>query len=93
VRVGQSVELRARAYPETTFTGRVTAIGQAAVEDPLGPGLRIVKVTTEIDNPGRLLKGDMTGTAKVVCGERRVIELMTRRLARYFRVEVWSWWW
>jgi multidrug resistance efflux pump len=94
VRVGQPVELRARAYPETTLAGRVTAIAAAAVEtDTQGPGLKFVKVTTEIDNPGRLLKADMTGTAKILCGERRIIELMTRRLARYVRVEVWSWWW
>jgi multidrug resistance efflux pump len=93
VRAGQPVEVRARAYPETTFTGRVTAIGAAAVEETQGGGLKILKVTTEIDNPGHLLKGDMSGTAKIVCGERRIVDLMTRRLARYVRVEVWSWWW
>ena len=93
VKVGQPVELRARAYPERTFAGRVTAVAPAAVEETQGGGLKIVKVTTEIDNPGQLLKADMTGTTKIVCGERRIIELLTRRLARYLRVEVWSWWW
>jgi hypothetical protein len=34
----------------------------------------------------------MTGTAKIYCGERRTAALMTRRLARSFRVEFWSWW-
>ena len=28
----------------------------------------------------------------VCCGERRVFDIMTRRLARYIRVEFWSWW-
>ncbi len=93
VQVGQPVELRARAYPERTFTGRVTAIAWAAVEETPAPGVKIVKVTTEIENPGRLLKSDTTGTAKILCGERRIVDLMTRRLARYLRVEVWSWWW
>ena len=43
-------------------------------------------------NPSLLLKSQMTGTAKIYCGERRVADLMTRRLARFFRVEFWSWW-
>ncbi len=39
-----------------------------------------------------LLKPQMTGTAKIHCGERRVIALLSRRLVRYLRVEFWSWW-
>jgi RND family efflux transporter MFP subunit len=93
VQVGQPVELRARAYPERTFTGRVTAIAPAAVDEAAGPGVKIVRVTSEIENPERRLRSDMTGTAKILCGERRIVDLMTRRLARYVRVEVWSWWW
>lgn len=27
-----------------------------------------------------------------LCGERRLIDLMTRRLVRYIRVEFWAWW-
>jgi hypothetical protein len=39
-----------------------------------------------------LLKPEMTGNAKVSCGSRRLVDLLTRRLARYIRVEFWSWW-
>jgi hypothetical protein len=30
--------------------------------------------------------------AKICCGQRRIIDLITRRLSRTFRVEFWSWW-
>lgn len=89
VKVGQQVVLKARAYPEETFYGRVTAIGAAAIREE---GRSVVTVTTEIENASRLLKAEMTGNAKVFCGKRRILDLMTRRIARYIRVEFWSWW-
>ncbi len=51
-----------------------------------------VLVTTEIDNSSLLLKAGMTGQAKIFCGERRIIDLIWRRVARIFKVEFWSWW-
>ena len=51
-----------------------------------------ILVTTEIDNGDGLLKPGMTGMAKICCGQRRIIDLITRRLSRTFRVEFWSWW-
>jgi hypothetical protein len=52
----------------------------------------MIRVMTEIDNRSRLLKPEMTGSAKIYCGTRRVFELAMRRIARYVRVEFWSWW-
>jgi hypothetical protein len=52
----------------------------------------MVRATTEIDNPDLLLKPEMTGNAKIYCGSRPIFELLTRRIARYIRVEFWSWW-
>ena len=49
-------------------------------------------VTTQIANDSLLLKPEMTGQAKVMCHPRRIVDLITRRLARTFKVEVWSWW-
>ena len=49
-------------------------------------------VTTQIDNHALLLKPEMTGQAKIFCGQRRMIDLVTRRLARTVKVEFWSWW-
>ena len=92
VRVGQSVLLKARALPGRTFSGTVTAIAPAVAAAEGQPWLKVVRVTTTLDNTDRLLKSEMTGTAKIVCGERPIVDLLTRRLSRYFRVEFWSWW-
>ncbi len=92
VKVGQAVVLKARAYPERTFSGTVTAIAPAAVaQEPAWAG-KVVRVSTEIDNSLFLLKPEMTGNAKIFCGNRRIFDIVTRRLARYVRVEFWSWW-
>jgi multidrug resistance efflux pump len=93
VRLGQYVVLKARAFPEKSFTGTVTAIAPVATKEE-GESWRgkMVRVTTAIDNPDLLLKPDTTGNAKIYCGERRLVDLVTRRLVRYLRVEFWSWW-
>jgi len=107
VRVGQEVVLRARAHPDQAFHGTVTYIATTA-QGGSGPGQpgasspapsanpvaanRTVFVTTEIDNRSLLLKPEMTGQAKIYCGPRRVLDLLTRRLLRTLKVEVWSWW-
>jgi putative peptide zinc metalloprotease protein len=92
VQVGQTVLVKARAYPDKTFTSRITAVAPVAVEDPGGLEGRMIRVTAAIDNRSRLLKPEMTGTAKIYGGTGRVFELVTRRFARYVRVEFWSWW-
>jgi hypothetical protein len=95
VRVGQPVVLQARARPEASFVGRVTAI------DPEGGGARraVARVTTFVDDGARLREPAMTGEAKIYCGERRIVDLLTwqrigdfltRRLGRFLRGG--SWW-
>jgi multidrug resistance efflux pump len=91
VQVGQPVVVKARAFPERRFSGRVASIAPAAVKAEAWRG-QVLRVTTEIDNPDLLLKPEMTGNAKIICGKRPVFDLVTRRLARYIRVEFWSWW-
>lgn len=90
--VGQDVILKARAYPGETFLGNVTAIAPRAMASADGLGRQMIRVTTEIDNPGLLLKPDMTGNGKIQAGKRTIFALMTRRFVRYLRVEFWSWW-
>jgi multidrug resistance efflux pump len=102
VRVGQPVALRARAQPGVTFRGTVQAIAVAAqpatasaVSSSGGSSAttvaRRVLVTTLIDNRELLLRPEMTGQAKIVCGRQSVAGLIGRRLARTFKVEFWSW--
>ena len=81
--------------------GRVAAIAPVAVKEGEGRGARsVVGVTTVVDDADRVLTPEMTGNAKIYCGERRIVDLLTRRrivdvlthrLARFLRVEVWSW--
>jgi multidrug resistance efflux pump len=102
VRRGGRVVVRARAYPHLSFEGKVDSIAAATGgRDPSsdgGPGSplpnaeRTILVRTQIDNASLLLLPGMTGTAKISCGERQVFDLLTRRVARYLRVEFWSWW-
>ena len=108
VRPGQFVALKVRAFPEKVFAGKVAEIATTASGDAAsGAGSDISKiaapaeaakspntilVTTEIDNSDGHLKPGMSGMAKIYCGKRRIIDLITRRLSRTFRVEFWSWW-
>ncbi len=108
VQVGRSVFVKARAYPEQTFAGTVTAIattvnGNSGATTVSGAstvttaqstpeGERTVLVTTQLDNTSHLLKPEMTGKAKIYCGKRPIFDLITRRLARTVKVELWSWW-
>ena len=103
VKAGQIVALKVRAYPDMTFYGRVTSISTATIQSGSAPkeaapvsaeefSGKSIRVTTRIDNTSLLLKPGMTGNAKILCGQRRVIDLITRRIARTFKVEFWSWW-
>lgn len=92
VAVGQRVELKVRAFPGRTFEGEVTSIAPVVTVPEQQHAERSVTVSTRLANPDGLLKGKMTGTAKIRCGERRVLELLTRRLTSYLRVEFWSMW-
>ena len=92
VRVDQKTVLTARAYPQTRFEGKVGAIAPVATDPADARTERFVLVTTTLDNPSLLLKPEMTGQAKIYCGDQRLINLVTRRLERFIRVEFWSWW-
>jgi len=109
------LQLKARAHPDQTFRGTVTAIAtvaqinsssssgsifSSAGQTPSGTATfsranvnpKTVLVTTRIDNSALLLKPEMTGQAKILCGQKRIVDLMTRRLARTLKVEFWWWW-
>jgi multidrug resistance efflux pump len=72
-------------------TGQAQGTASAnSTRNPLAP--KTITVTTEIENPDFLLKPDMSGQGKVLCGERRLLDIVMRRIARTVRVEFWSWW-
>jgi multidrug resistance efflux pump len=107
VHVGQPVVIRARAYPDVEFRGEVSFIatsaqgssgartastGAASIPHAGNDEGRSMLVTTRMANPDRLLKPEMTGQAKILCGERRIVELIERRVKHTLKVEFWSWW-
>lgn len=92
IHLGQPVILKARAYPDRSFHGTVSAIAPTAMDDDSGLTRKVVRVSTTIANRELLLKPEMTGHAKINCGTRTLFELFTRRLTRYLKVEFWSLW-
>lgn len=93
VQIGQNVVLKARAFPTQNFSGKVTSIAPTATKkQEEGAGERHVLVYCSIENPALLLKAEMSGRAKIYCGQRRIIDLLSRRISRYLRIEFWSWW-
>ena len=76
----------------STAPSTTAATSPAITTTGSGGPTRTFVVTTQIDNHDLLLKPGMTGQGKIYAGERRIINLITRRLARTFKVEFWSWW-
>jgi cobalt-zinc-cadmium efflux system membrane fusion protein len=60
VRTGEQVHIQLSAYPNETFQGRVTLIG-----DVVDPQTRTVKVRAEMPNPGGRLKPEMFGNIQL----------------------------
>ncbi|MBY0411765.1 MAG: efflux RND transporter periplasmic adaptor subunit [Burkholderiaceae bacterium] len=60
LRAGDSFTLHVPAYPDATFTGRVTATA-----DSIDPGSRTIKVRGLVPNADRLLKAEMLATVHV----------------------------
>jgi putative peptide zinc metalloprotease protein len=87
VRPGNPVTMKARSLPAAEFEGRVDFI--APVAQTLN-GQQTVVVRSELENPELLLKPEMTGVAKIRCGDRRIFDLATRRMVRWVRTEFWD---
>jgi HlyD family secretion protein len=86
---GLPVKLKVRSYPVRTFWGKVSRISQMADREA---AKNIFPVTCRIENKDYLLRPGMSGHAKIFCGKKRLASLLTRRLVRYLRVEMWAWW-
>ncbi len=103
---GLRVKLKVRSYPFLSFWGKVAKISQIA--DAQGPKKIFpvtckIENSVRDRSPAKggagasggkdyLLKPGMSGYAKVFCGKMKLVSLLTRRIVRYLRVEVWSWW-
>jgi len=91
VRKGAPVQLRVGAYPDRTFEGKVLEVSTRAAAGG-APGARgTYEVRLRIQNPRGDLRPGITGYAKIVNGEQPLRQVVFRRLNRYVRTEVWSW--
>ena len=63
IKVGQTAEVLADAYPDKTFTGKVTNIYPQGVTS--GQGLVSFIAIVQVDNKDLVLKGNMTCTVKI----------------------------
>ena len=86
---GKITDIATTAQSSSTAT---TANQAANLPAGIRTSANTILVTTEIDNRAGFLKPGMTGMAKISCGERRLLDLVERRLSRTLRVEFWSWW-
>jgi hypothetical protein len=50
-----------------------------------------VEVRLWVENTDSGLRPGMSGWAKIDCGRRPLGAILLRRVARYLRTEVWSW--
>jgi HlyD family secretion protein len=67
VRLGQQARIRVETFKDQTFTGRVTQISPMGVEKD---NVTNFEVRVSIDNPGKVLKANMTANAEIVLEER-----------------------
>ena len=63
VKIGQTAEVRAEAYPDRTFLGQVTRVVQA-----LNKNTRTMSVEVDLPNQEHLLKGGMFARVEIVVG-------------------------
>ena len=92
VALEQPVSLKARAHSRKAFEAKVASIAPEANGDGVTGEEKTVLVRTQVADAFPFLRPEMTGMAKIDCGQRSLFEILTRRLARYVRVEFWSWW-
>ncbi len=68
VRVGMPVRIKVTAYPQRTFTARISYLAPE-----LTPESRTVRARVEVDNTERLLKPNMFATVEILSGRSRAV--------------------
>jgi len=84
VKIGNVVWLTFRSLPNDDFQGRVDFIAPVA---QTVNGQQMVAVRTQLENMNNVLKPEMTGYARIYCGKRRLIDLMTRRVRHWVKTD------
>jgi multidrug resistance efflux pump len=87
VRVGFPITMKVRGFPERWYEAHVSSIAPVAAANG---SVRTVIVQGQLENPDGSLKAGMTGVGKILCGERMIFEILSRRMVRWLRTEFWE---
>ncbi len=80
VKMGQPVRIRVETYKDRQFIGRVTQISPMGVEKD---NVVNFEVRASIDNPGGLLRANMTSNAEIVLEEHKATLIVPERAIIY----------
>jgi len=87
VKEGYPITLKVRGYPKRWYEARVKSIAPVAAAGNTG---RTVIVRGELQNKDGSLKAGMTGVGKILCGQRSIYEIASRRAFQWVRTEFWE---
>jgi putative peptide zinc metalloprotease protein len=88
VNIPAPVKARTWAYHEQTIDAVATMIDATVIKKEFG---NVVKVICQVDNADGRLKSGMSGQAKIEGVSMPVWKVFTRAIARFIRIELWSW--
>jgi putative peptide zinc metalloprotease protein len=84
VKRGNVVTLTMRSLPDQEFKGRVDFIAPVA---QTVNGQQVIAVRTQLSNENDVLRPEMTGSARIHAGQRRIIDIFTYRIRRWVKTE------
>lgn len=87
VQLGFPITIKVRGYPRRWYRATVRNIAPVAATSGVE---RTVIVQGELKNPDGSLKAGMTGVGKILCGQRTIFEIASRRAIRWLRTEFWE---
>jgi multidrug resistance efflux pump len=87
IRVGHTVRLKARAFPDQTFRGAVTKIGGESESDASGQTVYRVELT--IENSEGLLRPGMTAFARIDFDRQMIGRILLHKIKQTLRPELW----
>ncbi len=87
IRIGHSVRLKARAFPDQTFRGTVTKIGGESETDASGQTVYRVELT--IENNEALLRPGMTAFARIDFDRQMIGRILLHKIKQTLRPELW----
>jgi putative peptide zinc metalloprotease protein len=86
---GRRIGIKLRALPYDSFPATVLRIAPAAIDPQTGESQSRVPVYCRIEQPGDLLRSQMTGYGRVYCDERSLGAILLDRGVRLVRTEFW----